>query len=216
MNADKKMASPSQELNWKYYAGFEEIRLWKAVLLTLNVAPTKEARASLLKTPETAEEYRLRRLAVRNALSEDSDPSGRKVLWIKKHPNNGSSIGDQMVGLKSVVIFAENKGWPIPDEMTRLWGIATAKAIPPATETKRSNALSAILAGVIYDRTLKDPSLKFKDIAKDLALGLERINFEMNRATLNKYVERAIEEHLVQNSVTGRFSVRGNMKSRTN
>lgn len=193
--------------DWNDYADFSGAKVWRAAALTMNIPPEASLKKSFLENPTTAKEYKRRRAAIQNALT-DHPRSSDEVLWLRDNPNSTEGPLNEIVSMKSVVAFAKKKGWPIPDEMTRIWG--TAAPITPqraASETKKSVALSTILAAIIYDRALKNVDQGFKDIAKDIECDLMRIGIEMNRTTINGYVQKAIEDNLeADNEIAKRLS----------
>jgi hypothetical protein len=185
--------------DWNDYADFSGAKVWRAAALTMNIPPEASLKKSFLEDQTTAKEYKRRRSAIQNALT-DNPGSSDEVLWLRDNPNSTEGPLNKIVSMKSVVAFAKKKGWPIPDEMTRIWGTAAPiSSQRTASETKKSIALSKILAAVINERAVRNSTQGFKDVVKDIECDLKRIDVEMDRATINRYVQTAIEDHLSAN-----------------
>lgn len=189
--------SMHQAPDWNCWYEYQELRLWRAVLLTMDVSPTKEARTLLLQDADEAKEYRRRKSVIRNSLSEQQD-SPRKVHWLKDHVNNDNLIGEKMVTLCSVVAFAESKRWPIPDEMRQYWG-APKENTPNrvAAEENKNKTLGKIIAAFVYSLATELPTLDFQGLVTKIEARITKARLSVSRETLNDHIETAINDNLL-------------------
>jgi hypothetical protein len=145
----KDAANPAKLENprWSHWYQRRLVRVWMAVMLSLNYEPSKGSRAALKRThPDKYQDY-LDRRDIATALAGQIDELG----VFSDHVREGEGAGAQYIELADFYRFAASNGWPGLEPMRDGLRMKTdpPKNVLKAADTNGKKGAQRVLATVL-------------------------------------------------------------------
>ncbi|WP_144264417.1 hypothetical protein [Polaromonas sp. C04] len=107
--------------HWPHWQQRKYVRAWYAVLLSMNIEPSKKAREALKKAdPARYQEYTERLAITRARVGIDID-------YFPDHFSEGAKAGEKYIPLQDYYFFAKALDWSGLDPMQKGLGISSGK-----------------------------------------------------------------------------------------